>query len=437
MMYNSSVWVMPLGEKAAAMEAELKARHWYRGLVLPLVILPPKGSPDCLGSPGPSSPMSRTPPDGVSQRKSPGLGASADSETPRGNFEDCSIWTGTYLAGQVWRWKATGDPDASASAQQAVDALLFLEAVTGHPGYLARGFKEADGPSWDEELFWNRSWWQSGEYRWMGQVTKDQAGGRLFGLCTYFDLMDDEPRKRLIRESVSRVFGQIVRDGMRIVDIGDGSFRRLYAEHRGEIEFAVQALFCMKAAWHITGEEIFRDKYAELIAQQYHLIAIEGSPRKHNRTRAYAGIHHSDTHLVFMGLYCLLQYETDEAIRSYYSRAVERNFGTIQTEGNAFHSFVYHSIFEDCGDDESAIQTLREMPIDRRIRPVRNSDREDLDPSTPLPVYERPAAEYEWAASAYRLDGWPDADGAWEHSTADFLTAYWMGRYHGYIAEGD
>ena len=78
-----------------------------------------------------------------------------------GNYEDCSIWTGTYLASQVWRCVVTRDPSAKASADQALAALLFLETVTGHPGYLARGFKQADGLSWDEELFWNRSWYQS------------------------------------------------------------------------------------------------------------------------------------------------------------------------------------------------------------------------------------------------------------------------------------
>lgn len=394
---------VPLDKKAAMMEAELRARHIYRGLVLPLVILPPTGRADFLS----------------------------------GNFEDCSIWTGAYLASQMWRWKTTGDPAARANAEQSLAALLFLETVTGHPGYVARGFKQIEGPTPDEQLFGIRSWYQSGEYRWMGQVSKDQAGGRLFGFCVYLDLSEDEPGKRLIQESVARVFAQIIKDDMRIIDIGDGSHRRLYAEHVGEIEFAVMALFCMKAAWHITGDDLFRRKYAELIGQGYHRIAVEGSARKNNHGSGYAGIHHSDMHLVFMGLYHLLRYETDDMIRAYYLRAAERNFGAIQTERNAFHNFVYHGAFDDCGDDEGAIQSLREMPVERVIRPVRNSHRKDFDRTYPLPVYERPAAEYEWAANAYRLDGWADADGTWEHCTADFLAAYWMGRYHGFIGEDD
>jgi len=399
-MRDSDFLHMPLHERAELMQAELEARHWYRGLVLPLVILPPKGRSDHLS----------------------------------GNFEDCSIWTGLYLASQVWRWKATADPAARANAEQAVDGLLFLETVTGHPGYLSRGFKEAEGGSWDEALFWNKSWYQAGKYRWMGQVTKDQACGRLFGLCTYLDLADDGPRKELIKESVERIFAQIIKDGMKIVDIGDGSHRRLYAEHSGEIEFAVMALFAMKAAAHITGEEVFQRKYSDLVREGYLRIAVEGAARKGNHGSGYAGMHHSDTHLVFMGLYYLFQYETEEKIRSYYLRSLERNFGMIQTERNAFHNFVYHSVLEDCHDDEGAMQSLREMPIQRIVRPVRNSGRTDFDRTYPLPVYERPAAEYEWASNAYRLDGWPQADGTWEHSTADFLVAYWMGRYHDFIS---
>ncbi len=390
---------MPLAEKAQVMEAELKARHWYQGLVLPLVILPPKGRADYLS----------------------------------GNFENCSIWTGLYLAGEVWRWKATGDAAAKANADEALDGLLALETITGHPGYLARGFKEAEGPSWDEGLFWNTSWYQAGRYRWLGQVTKDQACGRLFGMWTYYDLVEDESRRRLIKESVQRVFAQVVKDGMRFVDVGDGSFRKLYPEHCGHIEFAVMALFAMKGAWHITGDGVFQDKYRELVQQGYLRIALEGAARKGNHGKGYAGIHHSDTHLVFMGLYYLLKYDTEEEIRAYLLRSLERNFGMIQTEGNAFHNFVYHSVYEDCGDDEGAVQALHQMPIERLVRPVRNSDRTDFDRTYPLPVHQRPAVEYEWASNAYRLDGWADADGTWEHSAADFLAGYWMGRYHGFI----
>jgi len=392
---------MPLEEKAEVMERELQARHWYKGLVLPWVILPPKGREDYLS----------------------------------GNFEDCSIWTGTYLASQVWRWKVTGEEQAKARADEAVDGLLALETITGRPGYLARAFKEAQGPSWDEELFWNRSWYQAGDYRWMGQVTKDQACGRLFGFCAYWDLMEPSPRKQLVRDSVARVFGQIVEDGMRIVDVGDGSHRRLYPERAGEIEFTVMALFAMKAAHHITGERLFADKYQELIEQGYHRMAVEGVARKNNHGGGYAGLHHSDTHLVMMGLYYLLQYEKEGAIRDYYLRSLERTFGTIHTERNTFHNFVYHSAFEDCGDDEGAIQTLHEIPIDRRVWPVRNSQRTDFDRTYPLPAYERPMPEYYWTADAYALDGHAEADGTEEASTVDYLVGYWMGRYHGFIKE--
>jgi len=382
------------------MERELKARHCYQGLVLPQVILPPKGRQDYLS----------------------------------GNFENCATWSGMYLAGQVWRWRLTGDPAAKRSADETLDALLFLETVTGHPGYVARGYKPAQGPSPDEEMFPIAAWHQSGPYRWLGDVSKDQAaGGKLFGFCTYYDLMDDAARKRLIAESVGRCFTRVVEDGMRIVDIASGDYRVLYAQHSGELEFAVQALFAMKAAHHITGADLFEAKYRDLLRQGYHQITVEGAARKNNHGPGYGGLHHADTHLAFKGLYYLLKYEADPAVRRYYRRSVERNFGAVQTERNAFYCFVYQSAFDDCGDDEGAIQSLHEIPVDRVVRPVKNSHRTDFDPTYPLPVYERPASEWYWSEDAYALDGHEDADGSQEHSTADFLAGYWMGRYHGFI----
>ena len=55
-----------------------------------------------------------------------------------GGWGDSTIWTGTYLASQAFRYYVTGDPQARANAVRMVDTLVGHLRVTEAPGYIAR-----------------------------------------------------------------------------------------------------------------------------------------------------------------------------------------------------------------------------------------------------------------------------------------------------------
>ncbi|MFM7322373.1 MAG: hypothetical protein ACKO5K_12735, partial [Armatimonadota bacterium] len=48
------------------------------------------------------------------------------------------LWTALHVAAESFRWAATKDPKAKATADKSLDALLELERLTGIPGYPAR-----------------------------------------------------------------------------------------------------------------------------------------------------------------------------------------------------------------------------------------------------------------------------------------------------------
>ena len=48
------------------------------------------------------------------------------------------LWTSLYVAAEAFRYGATGDPAAKRNARAALEALMFLERITGIPGFVAQ-----------------------------------------------------------------------------------------------------------------------------------------------------------------------------------------------------------------------------------------------------------------------------------------------------------
>jgi hypothetical protein len=51
-----------------------------------------------------------------------------------------------------------------------------------------------------------------------------------------------------------------------------------------------------------------------------------------------------------------------------------------------------------------------------------------------VPLYLRPRGSSFWASDPYRLAGSLHRHGEVENAGMDYLLAYWMGRYHGFLA---
>jgi len=103
---------------------------------------------------------------------------------------------------------------------------------------------------------------------------------------------------------------------------------------------------------------------------------------------------------------------------------------------------VYASADPADADVEGALQTLREMPQDRRNWGMDNSHRADVvfDPRPSvrgrdillevLPADERLFER--WNQDPYRA--FDAGDGRLDGAGVDYMLAYWLGRYHGVIA---
>jgi hypothetical protein len=378
---------LSLYEKALLCEAVMEERHGYQGQVRNHVILPPAGLPDFS----------------------------------TGNHEDDAISTGTYLGTESFRWAVTREPKAKQRAQEAARALRKLQQVTGVRGCFARGFKRADKPTWDEQVFFfPREWHQAGKYRWVGDPSTDSLVGLMFGYELYYDLVADAKEKKEVAKDVEGFMGRIVEKGMRIVDVDGrltlwGNMNPYILEENLN---ALEALSHLRGAYHMTKNRLFLREYRRLIEKwDYHKKAALANAQASPVPSPW------DWSLATCPLYLLLQYEKDESLLRYYYRALEVQWKGVQAAGrdDPFYNWAYKALRPRAPIRKQTWDWLHAFEIGEPEHPGSPT------PSAPKLIARRRKFEVV-------IDGRPRViEGVVEGAPTGYLRAYWMGRYHGFI----
>ena len=405
--------MMTLAEKAAIYESTLHQRHNRHDLI------------------------------GDSPLRTPGDFSTVYQKT----HDNENVWTGMYVAAACFRYKVTGEAQALEHARASMNALLFLETVTGVPGYFARSFA-LPGEDTGSGGEWHPT--PDGKYLWKSDTSSDEVVGRFFGLSTYYDLCADDAEKQLIRGSVSRTMDYIIDNDYYLIDVDGepthwGRWNPDFFKTDGKFQKylnSLEILSFLRTAHHMTGHEKYYEEYKKLIREygyaKYALTATSNQPGMHN---------HSDDLLAFLSYYPLLKYETSDTLKEkYFYKSIRRAARLIHDTRNPNWNFIYGAVMppgEDF-DPGGAVWTLRRMPMDLIYWEVKNSHRTDIDISpyqgmrandarsvTPLAPDERFMLKFN--ENPYRLDGYWKAENS-EPATF-WLLPYWMGRYHGFIRQ--
>ncbi len=391
-----------LYEKAMQCEAMMEQRHTYEGLVRSLVVLPPVGRPDFS----------------------------------TGNHESDALSTGVYLATQSFRWAATGEPKAKRRARAAARALRKLQRVTGTKGCFARGFKRANGPTWDEQVFFfPREWHQAGKYRWVGDPSTDSLTGIMFGYEVYYDLVADAKEKAEVAQDVDTLMRPILEAGMRILDVDGrmtlwGNMCPVILE---EPLNALQALSHLRGAYHITKKRKYLKEYSRLIAESdYHKVAERANVQEYPPHSPW------DWNLSMMPLYTLLQYETDRTLLRYYRRALEVQWRGSRADAmhDAFFNWVYKWVKRRARIAEETWEWLHSFAV-KSIDWWSSPSPAGVNPEWPpheVPKYS--SSRMRFPAALVGADGEGETvEAIVEGVPRYFLRAYWSGRYHGFISK--
>lgn len=395
---------MTLEQKAAYFEKRIRTRHDRRGLV--------------------SSSNLRTPGDLSTNQLDP-----SDND---------GLWTAIYAAAECFRYATTHAPEALANARKSIDALLFLEYVTGRPGFPARSYIRR-GEYREPGGIWRST--ADGMYEWKADTSSDEIVGHFFALGVAWDLLPGAELKDRIRATIERVADHILEHGYTLTDVDGrpttwGRWSRDYFEsNTGKADSALNALELLsflKTAAHMTVSARYEKEYRKAAVQ---LKYLEQTTRLSELTHE---INYSDEELAMLSFYPIFRYERDPVYLDSYRRAAAQWWRNIEREKNPLWTVIYQLSKPKAPLDlAGAVWTLYRIPMDTIEWSVRNSHRRDVvmeatrdrfdEPQsvTLLAPDERPVMK--WNGNPFRIDG--GNGGRTEDDGAFFLLPYWMARY--------
>ncbi|MCX5759678.1 MAG: hypothetical protein NTU83_14480, partial [Candidatus Hydrogenedentes bacterium] len=373
----------------------------------------------------------------------------ADNPTAHviGDNDNDGLWTAYHVAAMSLCYGATKDDTARASAQTGMQALYMLQDASGIPGLVARSvLPEAEGklkgPQWRPT--------PDGTMYWKSDTSSDEIDGHYLAFYTYYEHIaqyDKAEREVLVRH-VRALTDHLVDHGYQLIDWHGKRTRWGFWDPKSMNESLfeyvetglnrLQMLSFLKVAHYITGDKKYDEHYRKLILDHNYLANVLLTKKTFPDS-----VNHSDDQLAFVAWYPILQIEKDPRVRNALRMGVHRHILAVQPEQPSFYTFVYATVDPQGADIEGAIENLRQIPTDRRHWDMMNSHRADVAFS---PLANRfghhvltralPADEREfdkWNADPYVPD-YP-GNGCYEDDGAAYLLPYWMGRFHGLIAE--
>lgn len=417
----------------------------------------------------------------------------------RSASDNDGLWTSMYGAGECFAYGATHSPDARRRARDAFEALKFLsEAPKGSAheppaGFIARTVLETSAgrdpnsgsytiegqrrmQSRDKqwrvyEPRWPKS--ADGQWYWKSDTSSDELDGHYFFYAAYFDLVaETEDEKSAVREVVRANIDHLIAHDFSLYDHAGRSRWAVYdpkeLNHNPKwfIERglnSVSMLAYLNVALHLTGDEKYRKVAKELRDKHsYHINAMTPKYQKGIGTG-----NQSDDEMAFMAFYNLIKYEPDPELRILYLSSFAGAWRLEEPELNPFFNFCFAAVAlnETLSNNWGAfdlspwpnwladsVDTLKRFPLDRFDWAHHNSHRNDL---IMLSKHSAEGLNRESEGRGYRVNGkvlpvderhfnhwntdpWRLDSGGGGHSLADgavFTLPYYMGLYHGFIAE--
>ena len=349
------------------------------------------------------------------------------------------LWTAIYAAGECFRYAVTKSPEALASARKWIDAVLFLEQVTGRPGFPARSYiRKGDYRGADGEWHWT----PDGSIEWKADTSSDEIVGHFFLFGVAWDLLPDASLRKRIAATAGRIMDHILDNGYYLIDV-DGKpttwgrwTPEYFASATGRPDSplnALELLAFLKTAEHITGNPRYRDEYRKVA------FGMKYAEQTTKLLELREEMNYSDEELAMLPFYLLFRYERDAKLLSTYRTALDQWWQNIQREKNPLWTFIYLQGRPGAAvDTKGAVHTLYRIPMDLVKWNVTNSHRKDVrrirapdrhgrgEAETLLPPDERPIMK--WNGNPFVVDGGNGGRG--EDDGAFFLLPYWMGRYH-------
>lgn len=375
--------------------------------------------------------------------------------------------TGMYCAAESFRYAVTHDPQAQEYAKEAFHALELLQSVTSTNYFIARTVVPMGTEPKNEkdrtftpieisdthrtdprERILNKRWLPSKDGKWLFKIdtSSDEVDGHMCGFSTYYDLAADEAEKKRIAKQVDILIGGIVDHGYLLVDMdgkptrwGNWSPESLNSDPVWNEERpgnSLEMLAYLGVAFHQTGNPRYLKASRDLIDNHgYAQNAMDtnfATPAEH-------------THIVdeLLGdIYpSFMEHMIDPALKETYQKSIQNWYKSCSRDNIPYYDFVYNKFSGKSSPLEPGVNHLREWPLNLIEWTVDSSKREDIELDlTPgldegfiknvLPRSEMGLVM--WDQEPYHIT--IGLNGMREDKPMDWLLAYWMGRYYGFIS---
>lgn len=332
---------------------------------------------------------------------------------------DSALWTGAYLAAEAFRYKVTQSPDALKNAQAALAGLKSLSDVTG-TNLLARCIVQADSP-YAQGIASEESAngiHQAAPWFWVGNTSRDEFVGAIFGLGAAYDLIDDPTTQAGISDLVTRLTGFLTGHNWSIT-LPDGSTTTTFLIRPDEL------LGILEVAKHVNPSK-FSTYYSE------QKLLFEGTVPVPIAVDIASDDSYFKFNLASMCFYNLLRLDGADPYQAAYSLLR----GHTGPQQNAFFDIVDRALSGADTARDQETRSLLEQWLQRTKRdPFTDATKLVADCGSsacfPIPLLLRPPADYLWQISPYQLSG--GGSGIIEGAGIDYILPYWMARYYGVI----
>jgi hypothetical protein len=348
---------------------------------------------------------------------------------------DGAIWTGHYLAAESYRYAATQSGDALAAVHKALDGVQSLLDVTSplDPDVLARSWVPQSSPyigkiTADEgHNGMYPSVYNGQDVYWIGNTSRDQYSGIFFGLAVAYDFVPDATVRAQASALVTRMLDYLILHGWS-VQMPDGSYSTTFLG-RPDQELALLQI----------GRHMNPAKYdAVYTAQATAMAATVVAPIRAECADTYGSYYKFN--LDYITFYDLVRLEpVGSPYLTFYQTAYSQLRNCTAKHQNAHFNMIDRALRGTNGKRDADTRDFLGLWLERS----RRDGYTDVSSKYPacgtnqacgiVAVNDRPNTDFLWQRSPQLLYG--GGDGTIETAGIDYLLPYWMGRYHGVVAQ--
>lgn len=391
---------------------------------------------------------------GDMQKGNPESGTLQDSDND-------GLWTSMYLAGQAFRYAATGSAEALRNCEESMDAMERLYTINPVPGFPSRSFERH---GYKERLADPERWQHAPDphWDWKATTSSDEAIGHIFAFGVVAELLDQPRIKEQAVRLIDTLMSHIVSNNWYLIDY-DGKhttwgrwhpdYVNGFPEMVGDRKLNSSNIIGMlQTAYHFTGKEKYKTSAFKLMYEHGFLKNLMRPINQIGRAPAHAdewskmlseSWNHSDDEMYFVGYWGLYRYAFNDELKQQYKEAIIDHWQTERPEKEGLWNIFTAITGTPEFDLDEAVWYLQEHPLDLIDWNIVNSNRKDVvfleenfrgqTTQEVLPPDERPVQRHN--GNMFRLDR-RGANGLSERSAGDiWLLPYWMGRYLGVISK--